>query len=340
MAARARSRNSKLDAELPESIAEHLRKAPQPQWFAPMLATFTEDRFSRPGWIFEPKYDGERCLVFSHDGKIRLLSRNQKQLNEKYPELIHPLESQNEKSFVLDGEIVTFQDSITSFAKLQQRMQVRHPSGDLQREVPVRFCAFDLLYLGGFDLREVPLLQRKQMLRSRFEFSGPLIFTEHRETDGKAYFQKACKAGMEGLIAKNGESVYRSKRSSDWLKFKCIKEQEFVIGGYTEPKGQRVGFGALLAGYYSQGKLNYAGKVGTGYDTTTLRALTKRLSALRTDFCPFEQGASEKRGVHWIKPRLVAEIGFTEWTSDGKLRHPRFLGLRDDKEPREVTREQ
>ena len=144
---------------------------------------------------------------------------------------------------------------------------------------------------------------------------------------------------MGGVIAKNGERVYVSARSRDWLKFKCINEQEFVIGGYTDPQGERIGFGALLVGYYERGKLKYAGKVGTGYDHVTLRRLGKQLADLESDLCPFVSDGLPHRGVHWVKPKLVAQIGFTEWTVDGRLRHPRFLGLRQDKSPEEVVRE-
>jgi ATP-dependent DNA ligase len=166
-----------------------------------------------------------------------------------------------------------------------------------------------------------------------------LRLTEHRETEGEAYYREACEQHWEGIIAKNGDSAYASERSRQWLKFKCVNEQEFVIAGYTDPQGERIGFGALLAGYYERGKLKYAGKVGTGYDTGTLRRLGRQLASLQTGSKPFEADILPSSGVHWVKPKLVAQIGFTEWTGDGKLRHPRFLGLRDDKKPEEVTRE-
>jgi bifunctional non-homologous end joining protein LigD len=316
-----------------------LRKRAQPKWVAPMLATLTDERFSREGWLFEPKWDGERCLAFRRGRELNLFSRNRIRLNEKYPELTAAFYRQQTDSFIADGEIVTFKDGITSFAKLQQRMQVEHPSADLLRRVPVWLYLFDLLYLGHYDTRRVPLRDRKQVLRIAFDFEGSLRFTEHRETEGESYYRHACRNGWEGVIAKNGDSVYVSKRTRDWLKFKCSHEQEFVIGGYTEPQRSRIGFGALLLGYYRGRKLMYAGKVGTGFDNDTLRRLSRKLAKLETPISPFEDNGLPRRGVHWVRPKLVAQVAFTEWTREDKLRHPRFLGLREDKRPQDVVQE-
>jgi bifunctional non-homologous end joining protein LigD len=324
---------------LPADVRAKLRKSAQPDWVPPMLATLTEERFSRKGWLFEPKLDGERCLAFRHGGEPRLFSRNQKLLNEKYLELVGSLKIQDTASFIVDGEIVTFEDGVSSFAKLQERMQTQHPSAELIRRVPVWFYLFDLLYLDGYDTRQVPLRYRRELLESALEFHDPLRLIEQRKTEGEAYYREACRRGWEGIIAKNGESVYVSRRSREWLKFKCVNEQEFVIGGYTDPKGGRIGFGALLVGYYDDGKLIYAGKVGTGFDDATLRRLGAQLAALETDASPFPVDGLPRHGVHWVRPKLVAQIGFTEWTTGGKLRHPRFLGLRTDKNAREVVRE-
>ena len=325
---------------LPTEGKARLRRSAQPEWVAPMLATLTNQRFSRERWLFEPKWDGERCLAFCHDGDLRLFSRNRKRLDEKYPEITAALQRQERGSFVADGEIVTFKDDgVTSFAKLQQRMQVEHPSAELLRRVPVWLYVFDLLYLDHYDIREVPLRYRKEVLRNAFEFRDSLRFTEHCEREGEAYYQAACGRGWEGVIAKNGDSVYVSRRTRDWLKFKCKQEQEFVIGGYTDPRGERIGFGALLVGYYSGGKLISAGKVGTGFDDDTLQHLGRQLAQLETATSPFAGDGLPRRGVHWVKPQLVAQIGFTEWTPQNRLRHPRFLGLREDKRPEEVVRE-
>ena len=329
---------TRLD-ELPADARARLRKWPNLTWVSPMLATLTEESFSRKGWLFEPKLDGERCLALRQGRAVDLFSRNQKRLNEKYPELVNALETQKSLSFVLDGEIVAFDKGVTSFAKLQPRMQVQRPSEELRARVPVWFYAFDLLNAETYDTRQLPLRYRKDLLQSTIEFKDRLRFTEHREMEGEAYYREACKQGWEGIIGKNGDSVYVSARSRDWLKFKCINEQEFVIGGYTDPQGSRTDFGALLVGYYERGKLKYAGKVGTGYDSVTLRRLGKQLASIETKPCPFTTDALPSRGVHWVKPKLVAQIGFAQWTGAGKLRQPRFLGLRSDKSPQEVVRE-
>ena len=304
-----------------------------------MLATLTSERFSRLGWLFEPKWDGERCLAFRRGHELNLFSRNRILLNARYPEITAAFYQQVTERFVADGEIVTFKDGVTSFAELQKRMQVDHPSVDLVRSVPVRLYLFDLLYLDGYDTRQVPLRFRKELLRNTFEFTGSLQFTEHREAEGEAYYRRACRRGWEGVIAKDGDSSYVSRRTRNWLKFKCNMEQEFVIAGYTDPRGSRVGFGALLLGYYRGRKLVYAGKVGTGFDRDMLRRLSAQLDKLKTPIAPFESNHLPRGAVHWVKPRLVAQVAFTEWTREGKLRHPRFLGLREDKKPEEIMRE-
>lgn len=334
----ALANRSQLD-RLPARARALLRKRPPPTWVAPMLATLTDRPFSREGWLFEPKLDGERCLVFRRGRELDLFSRNRKRLNQKYPEITTALERQKQAVFVADGEIVTFEAEVTSFAKLQQRMQVEHPTVDLLGRVPVWLYLFDLIYLDRYDTHLVPLRYRKELLQDALDFHDPLRFTEHREREGEAFYREACRRGWEGVMAKDADSVYVFRRTRDWLKFKCAKEQELVVGGYTDPRRGRIGFGALLVGYYRRGKLVYAGKVGTGYDIATLRRLAGQLARLETAVSPFTADQLPRSGVHWVKPRLVAQIRFTEWTTDGKLRHPRFLGLRDDKRPEEVVRE-
>jgi len=305
-----------------------------------MLATLAGEPFSRKEWLFEPKFDGERCLAMRCGADIQLWSRNQKLLNDRYPELAAAFGSQRAERFLVDGEIVTFENNITSFARLQQRMQVKHPSEQLRRKIPVWIYLFDLVHLEGHDTRQLPLYERKELLRQALDFRDPVRFTAHRETEGEACYRDACRKGWEGIIAKNGHSIYVSKRSREWLKFKCTKNQEFVIGGYTLPKGRRTGFGALLLGYYDAGKLVYAGKVGTGFDEETLHHLSRQLARLEIKTSPFVAGDPPSRSAHWVKPKLVAQVGFTEWTREGKLRHPRYLGLRFDKRPSQVVREQ
>lgn len=312
-----------------------------PAWIEPQLATLTRDRFSDPGWLFERKLDGERCLTFAGDAGVRLLSRNKRDLTTTFPEIAAAVAEQvSSPGQILDGEIVAFRGSQTSFAQLQQRMGRTHPSANLVSAVPVTYYVFDVMYARGQNVRQVRQRERKEILRGLVAFDDPLRYTEHRERDGEQYFQQACRDGWEGLIAKRAAAPYHGGRTRDWLKFKCENSQEFVIGGYTDPQGSRRGLGALLLGYYDgDGKLVYAGKVGTGFSDVVLRHLHSELSRQERDATPFDRGRLPKARVHWVKPRLVAQVGFSEWTSDGQLRHPRYQGLRDDKSPAEIIRE-
>jgi DNA ligase D-like protein (predicted ligase) len=312
----------------------------QPAWLDPELATLTRERFSDPAWIFERKLDGERCLAFKSGTQVRLMTRNQKDDTSTYPEIADALAAQQADDFIIDGEIVAFVGDQTSFSQLQQRLGVRHPGPDLRAKVPVFFYIFDVLWAGHRDVRREPLRERKRLLRDLLSYGGPLRFTEHRDTDGEAYYREACASGWEGLIAKRADAPYQAGRSRDWLKFKCENGQEFVIAGFTDPQGSRTGFGALLLGYYDpDGQLVYAGKVGTGFNQQTLDSLHAALVKLEQDRPAFGRGHLPRSRVHWVKPRLVGEVGFSEWTTDGQLRHPRFQGLRDDKDPAEVVRE-
>ena len=205
----------------------------QPGWLDPELATLTRDRFSDPGWIFERKLDGERCLAFRSGGQVRLMTRNQKDDTSTYPEISQALEAQQAGDFIIDGEIVAFDGSQTRFARLQQRLGVRQPGPGLLAQVPVRYYVFDVLWADGRDVRPLPLRERKQILRGLLAFTGPLRFTEHKDTDGEAYSRQACASGWEGVIAKRADAPYRAGRTRDWLKFKCEAGQEFVIGGFT-----------------------------------------------------------------------------------------------------------
>jgi bifunctional non-homologous end joining protein LigD len=311
-----------------------------PSWARPQLATLTKDRFSDPQWLFERKLDGERLIAFRDKQGVRLLTRNDRDVTATFPEVADALRAQEADEFVVDGEVVAFRDGQTSFSMLQQRLGVAHPAPKLIGDFPVFYYIFDVLFAGGQDTRRLPQRERKERLRDLLDFTGPLRYTEHRAGDGEAFYRQACVDGWEGLIAKRADAPYTEGRSRNWLKFKCIAGQEFVIGGYTDPHGSRQGLGALLVGYYdADGQLAYAGKVGTGFSTESLRSLHESLSALERDTSPFASGRPPRAGVHWAEPRMVAQIEFAEWTTDGLLRQPRFEGLRDDKDPAEVVRE-
>jgi DNA ligase D-like protein (predicted ligase) len=318
--------------------AAALRPAGDAGWRQPMLATLTDRRFSSAAWLYERKLDGMRAVVTRQDGPPHLWSRTEKPLDTTFPELVDALTEAAPQRFVADGEIVAFEGARTSFLKLQNRIHVAHPSAAELAAVPVYLYLFDLLVLGGVDVTNVPLRERKRLLRATFRFGGPIRLSTHRNGDGDTYLKQACERGWEGLIAKRADSPYRSGRSQDWLKLKCSSGQEFVIGGFTDPSGARVGFGALLIGYHEGDQLRYAGKVGTGFDIRTLATLRGRLDALAVPTSPFA-GAEGERGAHWVRPELVAQVGFAEWTGDGRLRHPRFQGLRADKNARDVVRE-
>ncbi|MFZ1996352.1 MAG: non-homologous end-joining DNA ligase [Solirubrobacteraceae bacterium] len=306
-------------------------EAPAPRHAALMKAVLERTSFSDPAWIFERKLDGIRCLAIREHDEVRMLSRNDLDLGGRYPELRDAVTAQEHRRFAVDGEIVAFDGQQTSFARLAQRG--RSP-------VPVFFYIFDLLWVDGHDVRALGLRTRKRLLRAALEFHDPLRWTSHRNREGEAIFTEACRRGWEGVVAKRADSPYRATRSRDWLKLKCEAGQELVIGGFTAPRGSRTDFGALLLGYFRDGELQYAGKVGTGFDQETLGSLGAQLRSLVRDSAPFAHpSAIRERGITWVTPTLVAQVGFTEWTTAGRLRHPRFLGLRDDKPAADVVRE-
>ncbi|MEU9127969.1 non-homologous end-joining DNA ligase [Kitasatospora sp. NPDC048540] len=303
-----------------------------------MLATASDRRDFDGGWLLERKLDGIRALARRDAGGVRLLSRTGKPLGERYPELVEALAAQPVPEYTVDGEIVALAGGATSFARLQQRMQLRDPRAAAAAGVQVTYFLFDLLDLFGHDTTALALTDRKELLRESLVYGERLRFTEHRRADGPVPLAEACAQGWEGLIAKRADSRYLPRRSADWLKLKCEAGQELVVGGFTDPAGSRAGFGALLLGYHEGGRLRYAGKVGTGFDTRTLLALRGALDALAQPDSPFG-GPMPERRVHWVAPRLVVQVGFTEWTRDGRLRQPRFLGLRPDRPAAEVVRE-
>jgi bifunctional non-homologous end joining protein LigD len=317
-------------AGLAEAERALLRSEPLPDRVEVMKAVLTDERFSDPAWVFERKLDGVRCIAIKGAGRVRLLSRNHLAMEDRYPEVAAALGREAADGFVVDGEVVAFAGAQTSFARLARRGQER---------VPVFLYAFDLLHLAGHDVTALGLRTRKRLLRGALEFQGPVRFTQHRNREGERQYRDACRRGWEGLIAKRADAPYVHGRSRDWLKLKCGAEQELVIGGFTAPRGSRQELGALLLGHWRDGSFVYAGKVGTGFDLATLHDLARRLAPLRRDDSPFDAGEPPARGTTWVEPELVAQVAFSEWTRDGRLRHPRFLGLRDDKPAREVVRE-
>lgn len=321
-------------------------RRPQPSWLPPMLATLSEPAPLPAGWLYEPKLDGVRVLAFVSEGRVRLLSRNRKPLDQAYPEIAEALRQQARGEMILDGEVVAIDPAtgIASFSLLQGRMQLRDASRAARSGVSVELWLFDCLFYEGRDLSGLPLQDRKLVLRDVVHFGGLIHSTPTLEGSFETLYRDACRRGAEGLIAKRAASRYSGGRSSDWLKLKCSSAQEFVVGGWTEPRGSRQGLGALLVGHYDEsGALRYAGKVGTGYDRFALDQLTRLLARRTRRSSPFAAGrvptGAAGAGVHWVTPTLVVQVGFSDWTPDGLLRHPRYLGLRDDKAAAEIGRE-
>jgi DNA ligase D-like protein (predicted ligase) len=328
---------------LAKAANARLRYRAQPGWISPMLATLVEAPPRAGGWLYEPKLDGVRVLIYSNGGNVRLFSRNRKPLDGAYPELVDALSFAVRGDAVLDGEVVAVDPRTgqSSFSRLQRRMQLRDElrARASAADVPVELYLFDCMFYEGIDLTRLPLVDRKSVLRDVVWYDDPIRFTPFRTTGSAAMLREACAKGAEGIIAKRAESRYVSARSTDWLKIKCVHQQEFVVGGFTAPKGSRESLGALLVGYYENGTLRYAGKVGTGYDRAALELLQRKLAPLHRRTSPFAPGPSPAGEVQWVTPKLVVEIGFGEWTPAGLLRHPRFLGLREDKSAEEVRRE-
>ena len=305
----------------------------------PALATLSHERFWEKGWVYERKLDGQRVLAVRDSSGSRLYSRSGRDVTNAFPEVAEALAEQKATDFVVDGEVVAFEGSRTSFARLQPRIQVSDPERARRSGVAVWYYVFDVLEIDGSDLRGEPLLERKRRLRTLLRWQPPLRSTPHRVSGGEEWFAEVCRAGWEGLIAKRGDATYRSGRTDAWLKFKCEAGQELVIVGWTDPEGSRVALGALLLGYHDGDDLVYAGKVGTGFSRQVLRDLHDRLTRIELDESACTRGKLPRKGVHWAKPELVAQLAFTEWTSAGQLRHPRYLGLRNDKNAADVVRE-
>jgi DNA ligase D-like protein (predicted ligase) len=296
-----------------------------------------------PGeWLLEPKLDGLRCIAVRNGREISLFSRNHLPFTARFPTIVDAVASLPATNFVLDGEVVGIVDGSPNFGGLQANFGALQANfGALQAgEAPsIEYWVFDLPWLLGQDLRHLPIEERKNLLTQAVPAGGPIRLVPALEGDARQLFEQACEQGWEGMVAKRAGSVYREGRSAEWRKLKCTRRQEMVIGGFTEPRGTRDGFGALLLGYWEQDGLVYAGKVGTGFTDATLRGLLRALLKLERPSSPFASPVTE-RAAHWVEPSLVAEVSFSNWTRDGRLRHPSFLGLRPDKASRDVVREE
>ena len=312
-----------------------------------MLATLVEDPFDDPQWIYEVKWDGYRAVAFVEDGKARLVSRNQNELTAEFPEIASALRSLPLENAILDGEVVALDEAgRPSFSLMQQRTGMTHPGARTKGNpgVPIVYYAFDLLYLDGHNLMAAELEQRKELLRMVIpQDQGFLRFSDHYPEQGKALFGVARDKGLEGIVAKLRSGPYVQKRSREWLKIKITRRQECVIAGFTDPKGSRANFGSIVLGLYDpSGRLVHVGNAGSGFSGATHAALWKKLNAIQADKDPFGEKIESTRKPHWVRPELVAEIKFSEWTHEGerggfKMRAPIFQGLRFDKKPRECV---
>jgi bifunctional non-homologous end joining protein LigD len=319
-----------------------------PEAIHPMLALSIEKPFDNPDWLFEIKWDGYRAVSFIQKGQTRLVSRNQNDLTGEFPEL-HDLGTfLRAETAILDGEVVALDDEgRPSFSLMQQRTGLRgpHRRSSRQTDLPILYYVFDLLYVDGYDLRRVSLEERKQVLQTIAIPSGVMRYSDHYPGQGVALFEAAKQKGLEGILAKRSASCYEERRSREWLKIKITQTVDCVIGGYTDPEGSRQHFGSLILGLYNKKQqLVHVGNAGTGFNQKVLKQVFDMLHARETKANPFH-GVVDVKKPHWVKPELVAEVKFSEWThetSDGglKLRAPVYMGIRDDKDPEECTLEQ
>ncbi len=322
------------------------RRRVDPRKVGIMLATAREEPFSKPGWLFEIKYDGYRVIAGTDHGNAVLVSRSGGDFTETFPDVARAIRGLPYDGLVLDGEVVIHDEQgLPDFGRLQRRGLLKRQT-DIARaalELPATFYAFDLLGFGGLDLRGLPLIERKRILRQVLPSIGPVRFSDHIEEKGQEMYGQVCTMGLEGVVAKKADGPYRGGRSRDWIKIRALVTDDFVIVGWTEPKGSRAGFGALhLAQYGEDGELAYVGSVGTGFDDALLRELYEGLLELERDDRAFEGEIPEVRGRaarkhHWVAPKLVCEVRYKEFTEQGFLRHPSFLRLRDDKPPEECV---
>jgi bifunctional non-homologous end joining protein LigD len=311
-----------------------------PAAIKPMLATLVDKPFSDPKWLFETKWDGVRAVCFIKGGQARFVSRNQLEMTGQYPELAGIAASVKADSVVLDGEIVALDEhGVSRFQLLQPRLG-RKNAGEIGRLVSttrLAYYVFDVLHLDGWDLTGCALTERKATLEKILKPSKNVLYSDHIIEAGQQLYEAIAKIPLEGIIAKRLDSIYIQKRSTDWLKIKTTLEQEVVVGGYTKPRNSRSYFGALVVGLYQDGDLHYVAHTGGGFNQKTLEYVYKQMQPLKTDRSPFLETPKTNEPVQWIKPKLVAQIKFSEWTADRRMRHPIFLGMRADKKATECT---
>ena len=330
---------SKKSSQPPEAVVtlpNHLKKTEFPKSITPQLATLVDKAPEGKHWLHEIKFDGYRILAFIKDHKVSLKSRNKIDWTTELQPLADAIEKRSFKNLVFDGEVVLLdKDGKSNFQLLQNTIK----SG---QTAPFIYYVFDILYYDGFDLKPLPLIQRKEILRSLIPEKHPsLVYSDHILNNGEDIFHHSCELALEGIISKKIDSPYESRRSKSWVKVKCMKRQEFVIGGYTDPQGGRSYFGSLYLGVYNdRGELEYAGNVGTGFSEESLKTLYEQLQQVTSKQNPFNSRPPESRNAHWVEPTFIAEVEFTQWTTDNHLRHPSFKGLRTDKKAKEVVREQ
>ena len=311
-----------------------------PAVIKPMLATLVDRPFSDPKWLFETKWDGVRAVCFLKKGKARFISRNQLEMTGQYPELAGIAASIKATNAILDGEIVALDEHGVSRFQLLQRRLGRKDAGEIGRlasTTRLAYYVFDVLHLDGLDLTTCNLLERKTILETILKPSKNVRFSDHIIGAGEQLFEVIAKVPLEGMIAKRLESTYVQKRSADWLKIKTTLESEVVVGGYTQPRNSRSFFGALVVGLYQDGELHYVAHTGGGFNQKTLEHVYKLMQPLKTSASPFVDPPKTNEPVQWIKPKLVAQVKFSEWTADRRMRHPIFLGMRTDKKPLECT---
>ena len=321
-------------------VPEGARPGSMPAKSHAALATLAENPSSDPSWLFEIKWDGARALACVKDGKLKLLSRTNRDITREYPDLSVIAHSINAKEACLDGEIVALDsDGRSDFQRLQNRMGVQNPSARAMEEIPVVYYAFDIIYCDGYDLRNVPLIERKEFLKQVLRAGSVVRYSDHQIGKGAELFDLAIKRELEGIVGKQVSSTYPAGRTTAWLKFKTDKEVDAVVGGWTEPRGTREYFGALLLGLYDGDKLKFIGGAGTGFSVELQKRLWARLQSLKSDDCPFDEQPSTREKATWVKSELVARVRFGGWTEGTHLRQPRFMGLQEDRNPRECTLE-